>query len=1763
MNFSKNLLKHKAKKVALTAMALTMAMQPIVAQAYNPNAEIISTNLPLYSDEKSEAYEGVRELFADVRDNNYYAAKFAWNAATSVVPITGHTVGPKSLPKHYHTNRAGEKIVDEWWDSSEPATGYSVTPGSSYRIKNLGEITSTQEKLDVILTVKDSTRANTHFPGKMYLVNSSDYTDKGVAGRAEGLGRNVDSLGIWLKNTTWIDFDYKIVKAGTDEGVNVQFMSYFWDIDYGQSIKENFGSLKTVFKAGSDLLRDADGTVRSPGNYHGDGIQPYPDTFYDKTAYITHTKMAANQTFDIKYALVDEAVSAASKPAEPLKNITGRKHRVHTEGEGNDSAIVGTGEELNAWFLQFGTFEHQPNYVRKISKSVSDLNENSRNQVTIDNTNNDTRKASIEQLREKKHENHLGLINREQTFYIDVPIEKGSTRFRQLQIQDTVDPLGANLVKDSGVITNSSGKDVTYMFNVTYNDNTFLADLKPEYLGSDELVNTLLTARFNVVGKRWLGGTFDNIAYVDTGYHDVNGETPRVETNKTTTTIPQDGNVKKSVSVDLSAKADRNNDNVNYVPADVPDRAPVEDYRGANYVWKNVYTLPNLTQYTDLHLRDIFENIQELNEDDIEVYDWDGNKVTNQGTFSITDANQNNRANYANAELTKQGDARKMIVWTANAGMLSKVNEAFGKTSKNHPSFTMKIKTKVTDGSLELKGDKYVNSAGEVVIPNLSGYSVKDDSGAGYYHQDGNYSHVKLRPGIFGVDKPGKPNEDSPKKYVTDYNEENVDNAHTGLVNRDLTYTLKMKSTYGTDYKDLIITDELPAQFTTSVGNVSVVNASNRNITSLFDISLNGRTLTLTLKDTAKSSQDVKRTTIYVYIKGQADRWVGDMFTNEASFDIGGPNNKHKTNIVKTTVPQDGSIEKKNSTKASVYSAEGEDGGNYGKNFTDYVRADSVATANQVPHYDNNYEWEVSFTLPNLTKYTSLEFEDKFRNVQELDTSKIRVYWANGVDVNQNIADRGTFTVTKDKTNPNISIINWKASQAFLDDMNAAYGKESKNHPEFKMYIPTNIRNSNKETIAPYVNEVSKDITIPNEAKFIVDDDSGKVVDGKYDSIGKYEKESNVSWVKVAAKLPDLPQFPPNTPDPKKPPVDVPSKPPVYDPNGGRYYITPTKLVSDSDEKFVSRNNVGLTKRDMSYTIKFETTPGTHFNTLEIHDEMPKEFTTALDRISIVNSKGEDVTGLFDGTLSDANVYHAKVKTAEVSNPKIKGTVLTVTIDGQAPRWLGGKFKNGAWVRDEYHTYYTNLVETRDPSEPIVKKSVSVDNGKTYTASETAETAALVDSRPDRYRWKMDYTLSNYSLFTEITLADVFQNVQKIDLKDVHVYNAQGVEVTNRGDFADIEKNTQGNVTNIIWTAKRELVEETNRNYGPESELKPMFTMTVDTDVKDASNRIEALYYNSTLDRIVIPNEAYFIEADAEGSVTTKSNPSHVTFPKPGDPQDPHGPRVNKRVSEAGKNDWQATLELKTFETLYDYKTTFKLSNNHNYDDGDLELVDTFENVQSHGDIRILDAEEKDVTDQFTITEGTIATPNTTDETVPITIKAVPKVANDWDDKGTTVHMLIKDVKLKGDSAKRLVDYMEDNPETPFTEGVTIPNESHLREGHGVKNFEKLTKSNKTYVNITVQPRIVKSVEDDNMPVIDPKTAVRDNTSLKDAVGLSQYVLSELVKKNPKLVDSDTYRKLKDSLLSPNVTVTELMNKLNEAYKLKTDSKPIPGTTQK
>ena len=1765
MNFSKKLL----KRAASATLAAVLVAQPMMTSfGFKAGTSVESTSLPLFTNDPSTA-DALKSMFLDVRDPEYYSAVFYWNCngnLTEVQPITGTVVPPKSLPRSIDE----DYNVISWWDGSTASTGhtgssltprigYSTTPGSSYRLTNIGMIPATGEMLDVIITVKDSVRCNTNFPGKVYFVNSSDWDDS-VQGL---LGSDLNSLGIWLNNTSWIDFDYQIVKHGTNEGENLQFMSYFWDIDFGQSIKEDLGSLRTIFHDPTELRTNADGTVWSRGGRWEDATA-HPDYFYDPAAYITHTKMAKGQHFDIKYAAVGGGWPASQKPVEPLINNrlpNGEKVTEHDATPSRDAQqMLSISEYNDIWFLQFGRFERMPPAVTELAKTVSDLNENSFEKVNLDVSSAAARRQTIQRLKAagENNPNHLGLIDRDQRYYLSFAVDKGTSSFKKLSILDSVANTGGTLVPQSARIVNAANKDITNLFTCTYNNNVFHAALNPDQLDNDDLMNTIITVSFDIKGVRWLGDTFDNTATLDTGYHNRNDGVPAVITsNVVRTTIPQNGVVEKYVSVDESASSARYRDGANYVKAEDPDAAevPTERYRSADYTWKNEYTLPNLTDYTALQLRDVFEDIQSINHSDVHVYNDKGDDITNRGTLEIVDANQAARANYSGYSIPNTPTDRLMVTWTADKhelNDLNTLNKEYGKASKKHPHYTMKITTRVTPENMTRISAKYIRPSGEVVIPNIAGYSAKDDSGAGYYHQDSNWSHVKLRPGV----------RTSPMKFVSDHNENTVDenhesgtgNAHTGLVDRNVMYTITIPITAGADFSEFTITDQLSPHFKTNRDRVTVVNSENRNVTDLFEKTLDeNNLLTLRLTEDGKKSQELKNTTLSVYIKGVADRWISDnggIVNNTATVDNHEPNHLYKTPEIKFAIPEDGEVTKSNSTTAQDYTQPGEDGGNYGRNFTNYLPASTMQTANQVAHYDDNYEWRTDFKLPNLTQYHALQLVDQFRSVQALDTSEIRIYWADNADANENLAGFGTFDVQEKN---GIKTVTWTANQAMLDNMNARYGKSSTEHPVFSMYIPTNIRNSNKEDIKPYVNAATQDIYIPNDSYFIVDDDSGI----NNDHIGRYTKSSNTSWVKVAAKIPDIPQLPPDTPDPKIPPTTVPKLPPTFDEKGKKYYIPPVKMVSDSDERLVSRNNVGLTKRDMSYTVKFETTPGTHFNTLRIYDRLPKEFTTTLDQIQITNGRGENVTDRFDCVLND-NEFIATVKEKSANDPAIKGTVLTTVFTGTAPRWLGGKFKNGASVTDEYHTYYTNFVETRDPSEPKVKKSVSIDNGKNYAEAPTHEAAPELTRRPDRYRWKMDYTLSNYSLFTEITLGDLFESVQTVTPEDIHVYDFTGKEVTNRGDLT-IGAKVPGGASDIIWKAKRELVEETNRTFGPESDKIPTFTMTIDTDVKAALNLDESKYYDAALDRIVIPNEGWFIESDAEGSVTTRSNKSHVRFPKPGEPNDPNGPSVTKRVSLADKNDWQTTLELPDYNQLYDYKTAFKLSYNHNYDAGDLKLVDRFENVQEYKSIQIFEGEDmKDVTDQFEI--GVSAARPGATESEPLEIRAIPKNQDDWDDTGKTLYMVIKGVKLVG-TPDRMIDYLEDNPETPFTEGVTIPNQSYLHEGHAVVSWVRKTDSNKTYVNFVAKPKMEKWVEDDNMVVFDPKTASIEAADLKDMVGLSQYILTEMLKKDPTLINSQEYFKLRTDLLNPVVTKQELREQLAKLYKLKLTS-PVRGTTE-
>ena len=233
---------------------------------------------------------------------------------------------------------------------------------------------------------------------------------------------------------------------------------------------------------------------------------------------------------------------------------------------------------------------------------------------------------------------------------------------------------------------------------------------------------------------------------------------------------------------------------------------------------------------------------------------------------------------------------------------------------------------------------------------------------------------------------------------------------------------------------------------------------------------------------------------------------------------------------------------------------------------------------------------------------------------------------------------------------------------------------------------------------------------------------------------------------------------------------------------------------------------------------------------------------------------------------------------------------------------------------------------------------------------------------------------------------------------------------------------------------------------------------------------------------------------------------------------------------------------LDEYDGEYDYRVKFTLSKNQNFTKtSDLILSDLFENVQSFREIKILDDKLADITDQFNLT-----TFNVNDNQVYL--YASPKNPDDFDDTGRTLYMQMNGVFINTPDGARMSKYI-DLEDSPFKEGITIPNIARIVEDVPIVPFKRQKDSNKTYVNVVVEPDLVKWVEDDNMEVFDPKTATVENSDKKQLIGVAQYLMSELVKKNPKLISSDKYYALQKDLLNPNVTVQELLNHIGDVYK--------------
>ena len=746
-----------------------------------------------------------------------------------------------------------------------------------------------------------------------------------------------------------------------------------------------------------------------------------------------------------------------------------------------------------------------------------------------------------------------------------------------------------------------------------------------------------------------------------------------------------------------------------------------------------------------------------------------------------------------------------------------------------------------------------------------------------------------------------------------------------------------------------------------------------------------------------------------------------------------------------------------------------------------YAKAETDETATRVRESGSTYYWRNTFKLPNKTHYTSVVITDTFENVQKVNTAVMQVLDSDGNDV----AAKGKFEVTD--LNDKQKSIKWTASAEYLAELNAKFGVNSDAHPTLTLKIPTDVKGVSSKAMESYKNQ-NKHYIIPNTASISLRDNSGITVD--------YKMDTNVSKVNV---------------------------PSVVDPGQEN---PPTKTVTDNNETNVATNRLGFETLSQTYNVKVPTTAGYMIEKLVITDDLDDGFTTSLEQIKLTTANGDDVKALFDITIGEGNVVTATIKESAKEDRRVVDTTIDLSIQGTFPQGYGRTVTNTAKVTDAVSNYQTGTVTTYVPSKPESTKSVSVDGGKSY-----GELGQL-GVRSDEYIWKIDHKLANHSEYSEIVLNDELEGIQAVDASKVKVYNYDGTDITNGGKVAIKETNGKNVVT---WTASAETIKSINDKFGVKSDEEPRLTMTIATNIAAATNADEARSYNKDTDRVEIPNVGGMkLTAKNEGSITVRSNTPKVVTPTPGDSS------AKKFVAVDGDNpQWSDKLELSNFDNLYQYRTEFKLASNFNYDKGDLVLSDTFENLQSYKEVKITDASGADITSKFDIT----ATPKT-DVLSQTVITAIPKNANDFDDKGDTINMVITGVSLTGATGLQQVQYISTaNDAGGFHEGVTIPNISGLKQTSAIPNRSRVQESNKTYVNFNLAADLSKKVENEEVKVVNPAEAT-EATSLTDLAASAQDFLA-----NPGKAPKESLKALSEALTSESTSKQSLLNLLINAVK--------------
>ena len=285
------------------------------------------------------------------------------------------------------------------------------------------------------------------------------------------------------------------------------------------------------------------------------------------------------------------------------------------------------------------------------------------------------------------------------------------------------------------------------------------------------------------------------------------------------------------------------------------------------------------------------------------------------------------------------------------------------------------------------------------------------------------------------------------------------------------------------------------------------------------------------------------------------------------------------------------------------------------------------------------------------------------------------------------------------------------------------------------------------------------------------------------------------------------------------------------------------------------------------------------------------------------------------------------------------------------------------------------------PDVPSTVKEVSVDGGKTFVTAETPDKASPVGTSDNNYTWRSSFKLSGATDFNKLVLTDHFESIQTLDKdnldKQVTVYDSTGNDITNRGKLT--ATNTDNGKVDLSWTASSEYLTELNKKFGKSNNTGPNFTMSVTTNLKNATDSQKKQYWDDNLHQWIIPNTSSSTTSGTDNAgkehnnVTTDSNKSHVSENNPSiPPKTP--PKAIKTVSTNGGSSYDSANTPETAAGLgsinqkYVWKNTFSLANYTNYTK--LIFTDHFESLQTldtkHLDqvVHVYDDSGKDITAQ-------------------------------------------------------------------------------------------------------------------------------------------------------------------------------------------------------